>query len=219
MKNRENNTLAVMPIERKDGTYALRLCLNQGLLTAGMTRRIMELMNAFPAIELRATTGQRMNLEGVARENLDEVVGMLGTSIPKCPPGVSVCPGGELCKYGQQATREIGDSLLATIKANGPYPFKIKSGVSGCAMGCGLSFVRDIGLVGKAKGWDIFYGGSARHRAAPGLRIARNASEEEVLAAVVNGLEFYKENARKGERIGMMVHRLGQETIVEALGE
>lgn len=209
--------VVVMPIERKDGTYALRLCLNQGLLTPGMTRRVMELMEVYPGVELRATTGQRMNLECVPKDKLDEVVAALGSSVPVCPPGVSVCPGSELCKYGQLPTRDFGSRVLELIKSNAPYPFKIKSGVSGCAMGCGLSFIRDIGLVAKAKGWDVLYGGSARHRAAPGIRIGKSVSEEEALAAIEKGLAFYKENGRKGERIGLMVQRLGTEAVEKAL--
>lgn len=217
MNNIVSEPLLVMPIERKDDTYALRLCLNQGLMTPGMTKKVMEIMEAYPGVELRATTGQRMNLEGVPKGKLDAVVAALGSSIPKCPPGVSVCPGSALCKYGQLETRGIGDRLLEVIKANGPYPFKIKSGVSGCAMGCGLSFVRDIGLVAKAKGWDALYGGSARHRAAPGIRIAKSVGEDDIVAAVEKGLAFYKENGRKGERIGLMVRRLGAEAVDKAL--
>ena len=208
--------LLFMPIERKDNTYALRLCLNQGLLTPGMMKSIMELMEEYPGVTLRATTGQRMNLEGIPKDKLDTVAAALGTSIPVCPPGVSVCPGSELCKYGQLETREIGDRVLDVIKANAPYPFKIKTGVSGCGMGCGLSFVRDIGLVAKAKGWDVLYGGSAKHRAAPGFRVAKAVTIDEALVAIEKGLAFYKENGRKGERIGMMVRRLGVEAVEPA---
>jgi NAD(P)H-nitrite reductase large subunit len=217
MENITSELIAVMPIERKDGTYALRLCLNQGLLTPGMTRSVLTIMETYPEITLRATTGQRMNLENIPKDKLDEIVAVLGTSIPKCPPGVSVCPGSDQCKYGQLPTREFGDRLLDLIKANAPYPFKIKSGVSGCGMACGLSFVRDIGLVAKSKGWDVLYGGSAKHRAGPGIPLAKAVSEDEALTLIEKGLSFYKENGRQGERIGMMVRRLGREAVADEL--
>ncbi len=164
--------IVVMPVERKDGTYALRLCLNQGELTPGMMKRVMEVMTKLDLSALRATTGQRMNLEGIAKDRLDEVVAALGSSVAMCPPGVSVCPGGSICKYGIQETRALGDKLLAVIKENAPYPFKVKSGVSGCKMACGLSFVRDIGLVGRAKGWELYFGGSAMSKASVGIHSA-----------------------------------------------
>lgn len=217
MEETLSDSLTVMPIERKDGTYALRLCLNQGLMTPDMTKRVLGVMETYPGTTLRATTGQRMNLEGVPKDKLDAVVALLGTQVPMCPPGVAVCPGSELCKYGQQETRDIGNRLLELIKANAPYPFKIKSGVSGCGMGCGLSFVRDIGLVARAKGWAVYFGGSGRHRAAPGIQLSKAATTDEALELVQKGLDFYKENGRKGERIGMMVRRLGRETVEQAL--
>lgn len=213
----ETESLVVMPIERKDGTVALRLCLNQGLMTPGMTKRVLDIMELYPSVTLRATTGQRMNLEGVPAASCDEVIHKLGSSVPKCPPGVSVCPGGALCKYGKQATREMGDRLLALLKANGPYPFKIKSGVSGCGFGCGLSYVRDIGLIGGAKGWNVHFGGSALHRAGVGPRIGKGVSEDEALALIEKALAYYKETGKQHERIGAMVLRVGEEGLLAAV--
>jgi len=217
MENIASQALSVMPVERKDGTYALRLCVQQGLLSLPMLRKVQDVMETFGLTDLRATTGQRLNLEGVPADRLDAVIEALGTRVAKCPPGISVCTGGKLCKYGKQETREIADGLLAVIKANAPYPFKVKSGVSGCAMACGLSFVRDIGLVGGAQGWTVLYGGSARHRAAPGLVLAKGVDADAALALIGKGLAYYKENGKKGERLGMMVRRLGEEAVMAAL--
>lgn len=44
--------VVVMPVERKDGTYALRLCLTQGQLTAGMMKTVMETMSKFKSYVL-----------------------------------------------------------------------------------------------------------------------------------------------------------------------
>jgi len=212
-----SESIVVMPVERKDGTYSLRLCLNQGELTPGMMKRVMEVMIKFDLSALRATTGQRMNLEGIAKDRLDEVVTALGSAVPMCPPGVAVCPGGGVCKYGMQETRALGNKLLATIKENAPYPFKIKSGVSGCKMGCGLSFVRDIGLVGSAKGWELYFGGSAMSKANVGIQLGSELSEGQVLEMVGKALSYYKENGKKRERIGSMVQRIGHDVVAGAL--
>ena len=217
MNTVDSEPLTVMPVARKDGTYALRLCLSQGELSIGMMRRVMDVMDANGLTKLRATTGQRMNLEGVPKDRLDEIVAALGTAVEKCPPGVSVCPGGAQCRYGKQETRELGIRLTSLVKENGPYPFKVKSGVSGCSFGCGLSFVRDIGLVGKVAGWDLYLGGSATTRPGPGVLLGSGLTESQVLEAVLKALAFYKENGRKRERIGRMVQRLGHETVAEIL--
>lgn len=217
MEKSTSDALTVMPVKRKDGTYALRLCLTQGEMTLGMVKRVMDVMTAFQLPTLRATTGQRMNLEGIPAERLDEVVAALGTAVEKCPPGVSVCPGGGVCTLGMQETRALGTRLEAVVKAGGPYPFKIKSGVSGCSMGCGLSFVRDIGLVARRAGWDLYYGASAVGSASPGVLLGSALNEEQVLELVTRALAYYKENGRKRERIGRMVQRLGSETVLAAL--
>ena len=209
--------IVVMPLERKDGTFALRLCLSQGELSIGMMRRVMDVMTAYGLPTLRATTGQRMNLEGVPAHKVDEIVAALGTAVSKCPPGVSVCPGSMQCKYGRQQTRELGRELSVLLKENGPYPFKVKTGVSGCGFGCGLSFVRDIGLVGKSVGWDLYFGGSATFSPGLGVALGKKLSEGEVLDRVRKALAFYKENGRKGERTGRMVRRLGHEAVAESL--
>ncbi|ACU89645.1 nitrite reductase [Desulfomicrobium baculatum] len=215
--NTVSESITIMPLERKDGTFALRLCLSQGELSIAMLRRVMDVMTAYGLPTLRATTGQRMNLEGVPKDKLDEIVAALGTAVEKCPPGVSVCPGSAECRYGKQETRKLGRKLTSLVKENGPYPFKVKTGVSGCSFGCGLSFVRDIGLVGKSAGWDLYFGGSATFSPGPGVALGKKLSEDEVLDRVRKALAFYKENGRKRERIGSMVRRLGHEAVAESL--
>ena len=212
-----SESVTVMPVERTDGTYALRLCLNQGELSLGMMRRVMDVMAAHGLTTLRATTGQRMNLEGIPKDRLNDIVNALGVAVEKCPPGVSVCPGRAQCKYGRQDTRGMGDRLTALIKAHGPYPFKIKSGVSGCRMGCGLSFVRDIGLIAGAKGWELRFGGCATRKPDAGILLGNALSEDDVLRIVRLALHYYKENGKKSERISGMVRRLGHETVAEEL--
>ncbi|WP_419786494.1 nitrite reductase [Pseudodesulfovibrio sp.] len=217
MKRIAPQALKVMPVERKDGTYALRLCVHQGLLTRDMLQKLQDVMNVFHLNDLRATTGQKFNLEGVSADKLDAVIDALGTRVAKCPPAISVCSGGGQCKFGQQETREMTDRLLEVVKKHGPYPYKVKSGVSGCGTGCGLSSIRDIGLVGSAKGWTVLYGGSARNNAAPGLELAKGIDADQALELIANGLEYYKENGKNKERVSGMVRRLGSEAIFNAL--
>lgn len=209
--------IVVMPVARKDGTYALRLCLSQGELSLGMVQRVMDVMTTYGLPTLRATTGQRMNLEGIPGDKVDEIAAALGTVVSKCPPGVSVCPGNVECKYARQETRELGRKLADLLKDNGPYPFKVKTGVSGCSFGCGLSFVRDIGLVGKSSGWDLYFGGSATFNPGLGILLGTKLGVDEVLDSVRKALIFYKENGKKGERTSRMIRRLGHEIVIEAL--
>ncbi|NDV25255.1 nitrite reductase [Desulfovibrio sp. JC010] len=217
MDNIVAESLTAMPVERKDGTYALRIPLDQGKCTPGMMKTVMETMAKFDLTSVRVTTGQRLNLEGIPKEKLDEVIASLGTKIDKVPPTVGVCTGVGVCKYGVQDSRGMGKKLLAVIKANGPYPFKIKSGVSGCKMVCAFSNVRDIGLVGTPKGWDVLFGGGAARNVRAGVKIGTKLADDEALALIEKALDFYKENGRKRERISGLIDRLGEEALLEAV--
>lgn len=158
-----------------------------------------------------------MNLEGIPKDKLTEVVESIGTAVEKAPPGVSVCTGAGICKYGVQESRGMGEKILAVVKKNGPYPFKVKSGVSGCKIACGLSFVRDIGLVGTPKGWDVHFGGAATKNAGLGIQLGTKLSEDEALELVTKALSFYKENGKKRERTSGMLKRLGAEAVLNAV--
>ncbi|WP_291326247.1 nitrite reductase [Desulfovibrio sp. UCD-KL4C] len=217
MNNIVSEQLIVKPIKRKDGTYVLRLCVNQGQLTIGMLKNIMETMTEFNLTSLRATTGQRMNLEGIPDAKLDEVIASLGVAIEKPLPEITVCTGAGICMYGVQETRSMGDKILSLLKENGPYPFKIKTGVSGCKMSCGLSYVRDIGLIGGPKGWDVYFGGAAARNAGVGILLGKAVSSEDALNLIAKALVFYRENGKKRERTSGMVNRLGADEVLAAL--
>jgi NAD(P)H-nitrite reductase large subunit len=217
MDNIVSESLVVSPVKRKDGTYSLRLCINQGQLTVGMLKTVMDTMAKFNLTSLRATTGQRMNLEGIPEAQLGEVVASLGTAVEKAPPGLSVCSGAGVCLYGVQESRAVGDKILALVKENGPYPFKVKSGVSGCKLACGLSFIRDIGLVGAPKGWDVYFGGAATRNAGVGIQLGKNVSEDEALSLIGKALVYYRENGRKRERTSGTIKRLGADALLAAV--
>lgn len=46
----------------------------------------------------------------------------------------------------------------------------------------------------------------------------RGLNDETVMAAVDTVIEYYKENAKKGERLGKMIERVGLEPFQEAVG-
>lgn len=217
MDNIVAEPLVVMPVERKDDTYALRIALSQGEITPGMMKTVMETMTKFNLTSLRVTTGQRLNLEGIPKDKLEEVVASIGSSVKKAPPTVGVCTGVGVCKFGVQDSRGMGKKLLDLVKQNAPYPYKVKSGVSGCKISCGFSYVRDIGLVGSPKGWDVYFGGGAARNVRSGVKIGTNLNDNEALALIKKALEFYKENGRKRERTSGFVNRIGEDALFEAV--
>ena len=62
--------------------------------------------------------------------------------------------------------RQKQDSIKLGLELDRRYikkemPSRMKIGVAGCPNSCAESAVKDIGIIGTDKGWDIYVGGSA----------------------------------------------------------
>ena len=101
----------------------------------------------------------------------------------------------------------LSDSTLA---AN---PTKIKIGISGCPRCCGESRVRDIGIMGSAKGWTVYFGGHSGFKSRQGEQVATGLTSEQALACVRSLLSYYKAHAEPKERSSKFIERVGAEWI------
>ncbi len=219
MENPEEkqSSLVVMPKDRADGTIALRLFLEQGELPPALLKTILEIMDRY-GVTLRATMSQRVNIENIKKDDLEDIVLMLGATVGM-QPGVVSCPGGHVCKFGVLPTRQLARDVLATIQKHGPYPHKVKAGISGCGMGCGMSAPRDIGLIAAKDGWSLYFGGVGTRDARPGVMLGERLSEAEVLRLLEHALEYYKANGKTRERTGKMLTRLGDDVVAGGILE
>jgi len=100
---------------------------------------------------------------------------------------------------------------------NKDLPAKVKIGVSGCPFCCGESYVRDVGLIGKKKGWTVIFGGNSAGRPRIGDVLAENISKDEAIQMIKNCLQYYKDNAKKKERTARFITRVGIESLQEHL--
>jgi NAD(P)H-nitrite reductase large subunit len=88
---------------------------------------------------------------------------------------------------------------------------KMKMAVSGCQLNCSESVVRDIGRVGKAEGWTLMIGGNVGPKPRLATELTDALDDEAALALVERLVAFYRDNGKKGERLGKMVARTGME--------
>ena len=89
--------------------------------------------------------------------------------------------------------------------------------VSGCHLACSESWVRDVGLIGKKDGWQLVIGGNVGANPRIADACAEGLDDEQALAAVSKVVAFYKENAKKNERLGKMIDRMGIDAVREGL--
>ena len=97
-------------------------------------------------------------------------------------------------------------------------PGKFKMAVSGCKLSCSESWVRDVGLIGDKDGWIVTIGGNVGSQPRIGKELIKGLDDEAALAAVDTVIGYYQDNAKKGERLGKMIERVGLEPFKEAVG-
>lgn len=198
---------------QKDGkTYAIQTRIPAGEVTPEALETLARVARTYHIPLVKITSGQRFLLVGVKEEDIAAIrkdLGNLGTA--SIAPGVRYvqsCPGNAYCKNGTQDSLALAKQL-STDFAGQEFPAKIKIGVSGCPRCCGESKVRDIGVMGSAKGWTVFFGGHSAFHVKEGSEVASGLSSDEVRVLVGRLLAYYGTNGKTKERTSRFIERVG----------
>ena len=207
-------------VQRDRETYAIAPHLPGGIVDPTTLRRIADVAEKYGAAALKMTSAQRIAIVGLKEEDLDSVWAELdikpGAAIGLCVRSVKFCPGTTFCKQGKQDAVSLG--LKLDEKYHGmPMPSKLKMAVSGCPNSCAEPAIKDIGVMGTARGYTLMVGGSAA--ATPRLAevVAKELSEEEVLETVDRILNFYKSSGTK-KRLGKFIEDTGLDNFKTQVG-
>lgn len=208
-------------LQRDKNTYAVAPHIPGGIiLDFNVLRKIVDVAEKHGAQALKLTSAQRIAIVGIEENKIDEVwedLGMdKGHAVGLCVRSVKICPATHFCKRAQQDAVTLGLELDERYHGM-TLPSKFKIGVSGCMNSCSESAVKDLGLIGTAKGYKIMIGGSAGVKPRIADLLVENVPQEEVLDIVDKVVTYYKENGKNYERLGSMVERVGLETIKEAV--
>jgi NAD(P)H-nitrite reductase large subunit len=215
LKDGEKGT--VLQIDRE--TYAIAPHTPCGIVTPDLLRKIADVADKYDVKMMKITGAARIGLFGVREEDIDNIwedLGMdPGALVGMCVRSVRACPGNTWCKLGQR------DSLALGLKLDNIYHGmelvnKMKIAVSGCPINCAEGWVRDVGLYPSGKaGWVILAGGNVGSRPRLAKEIVKGLDDDQAVKAVELVVDFYKENAKKGERVGKMMARMGEEPLKE----
>ncbi|HEU0264772.1 MAG TPA: NAD(P)/FAD-dependent oxidoreductase [Geobacterales bacterium] len=207
-------------LQRDKESYAIAPHIPGGFVDTATLRKICDVADKYKVRALKITSAQRIAMIGIREEELDDVWRDLdekpGAAIGLCVRSVKICPGTTFCKRGVQDSISLGLKLDERYHAM-ELPNKLKMGVSGCMLSCAEVSVKDIGIMGVAKGWRVLIGGNAgvRPRLAEML-VDEVGSEEEVLAIVEKIITFYRSYPKK-ERLGRILDELGIEAMRQAI--
>ncbi len=207
-------------IQRDKETYAIAPHIPCGVVTPELLRKIADVAEKYNAQALKITSAMRIAMVGIKEEDIDNVWNDLdlppGAAVGLCVRSVRACPGTTFCKMGQQ------DALSMGMKLDKQYhgmelPGKFKMAVSGCHINCAESWVRDIGLFGKPKGWTLVIGGNVGITPRIAQELATDLSDEQAIERISQVIAYYQNTAKKGERLGKMIDRIGFDTVKNVL--
>ena len=192
------------------------------MLTLEDLERIIDLVRRYEVPMVKVTGAQRLYFQGLAPEKRTELVQEL--KLPKSLPHtrnrvhyVQACPGKTWCQYGTKATEKMSKDI-AELELDGPLPYKVKVGISGCRMCCCESWMRDVGLVAEKTGWRLTFGGNAASRPRIGDLVADHLSDDEALAMIKKTLNFYLTTAKFKTRSARFMERIGIDALKKGIG-
>ncbi|MDJ0831490.1 MAG: NAD(P)/FAD-dependent oxidoreductase [Desulfobacterales bacterium] len=199
-------------LQRDNETYAIAPHIPCGVVTPELLRKLADIADKYHAKALKITGATRIAIIGIEEKDIDRVwqdLGMsAGAAVGLCVRSIRACPGTTFCKLGKTDALGIGMTLDARYHGV-QLPGKLKMAVSGCNLNCAESSVRDIGLVGKPDGWMISIGGNVGAKPRIGQELIDGLDDPQVLNVVEKVVQYYRENAKKGERLGKMIDRVG----------
>ena len=201
---------------QKDGTYSVIPRMWGGETTAAELRRIADVVDKYKIPTVKVTGGQRIDLLGVKKEDLQDVwrdIGMpSGHAYAKALRTVKTCVGSEWCRFGTQDSTQMGKDLergLWRMYA----PHKVKLAVSGCPRNCAESGIKDVGIIGVDSGWELYVGGNGGIKTEAGQFFCKVRTSDEVMAMSGAFLQLYREEGWYLERTVHWIARVGLDTI------
>ena len=202
-------------------TYNVLPGTKMGVVTIDYLEKVTKVARKYDIPLVKITSAQRLAFAGHAPEKVADIWRDLGQDTgPTKPVGIhyiKACPGIRWCKYGRQDALALGkkieQALMDTV-----LPAKTKVGISGCPMNCCESYIRDIGIFGKKKGWTLVFGGNGGGCPRIGDIIGEGLDDQQVIELASKCLNYFSQHARKFERTGRFMRRTSLDEFKNAIG-
>ncbi len=206
-------------LQRDKESYAIVPHFPLGLADPQILRNIADVAEKYGAA-LKITSASRIAIVGLKEEDIDSAWEQIGTdpgaAVGACVRSVKACPGSTFCRLGKQ------DSIALAQELDKRYhgfslPAKFKMGVSGCINQCAENCIKDLAFTGKADGWVIQVGGNGGSRPALAQELVSGVSTEDALEITERILTFYKDHAKKMDRMSRVISREGIDSLKKAV--
>ncbi len=207
---------------QKDGTYSVIPRMWGGETTASELRRIADAVDKYKIPTVKVTGGQRIDLLGVKKEDLQAVwkdIGMpSGHAYAKALRTVKTCVGSEWCRMGTQDSTQMGkDMERAMWRMYAPH--KVKFAVSGCPRNCAEAGIKDVGIIGVDSGWEMYVAGNGGIKTEVAHFLVKVKTAAEVLEFTGAFCELYRTEGWYLERTVHYVNRVGLDYVKRRIVE
>ena len=207
---------------QKDGTYSVIPRMWGGETTASELRRIADAVDKYKIPTVKVTGGQRIDLLGVKKEDLQAVwkdIGMpSGHAYAKALRTVKTCVGSEWCRMGTQDSTQMGKDLeRAMWRMYAPH--KVKFAVSGCPRNCAEAGIKDVGIIGVDSGWEMYVAGNGGIKTEVAHFFTKLKTPAEVLEYTGAFCELYRQEGWYLERTVHYVSRVGLDYVKKKILE
>lgn len=207
-------------LQRDKETFALVTHTPMGIVSPEALRRIADVADKYNLQAIKITSANRLALIGFKGQDIAQAWRDLdaspGAAVGLCVRSIKCCPGATFCRLGQQDSLALAEELDRRYHGH-PLPNKFKIGVSGCPNSCAESSVKDLGFVGRAKGWTVLVGGNAASRPRIADKLMDNLTTEEALRITEKIIGYFEKNGRKGQRLGHLIESIGIEAFRDAI--
>jgi len=207
---------------QKDGTFSVVPRIYGGLTSPEELAKIAKVASEHNVPAIKFTGGQRIDLLGVAKEELPSIWKALDTpsgyAYAKALRTVKTCVGNQWCRFGTQDSMGFGIELEKLLERLWT-PAKLKLAVSACPRNCAEASIKDIGIVGVEGGWEIYCGGNGGVRLRGAELLCTTETAEEATEIIKAYVQLYREDARYGERTSQWTEKTGLNNIKEKVVE
>ncbi len=207
---------------QKDGTYSVIPRMWGGETTSSELRRIADAVDKYKIPTVKVTGGQRIDLLGVKKEDLQAVwndIGMpSGHAYAKALRTVKTCVGSEWCRMGVQDSTAMG-KMLERAMWRMYAPHKVKFAVSGCPRNCAEAGIKDVGIIGVDSGWEMYIAGNGGIKTEVAQFFTKLKTPAEVLEYTGAFCELYRQEGWYLERTVHYVNRVGLDYVKKKILE
>jgi len=210
---------------QKDNTYSVVPRMWGGLTTPDELRAIADAAEKYNVPTVKVTGGQRIDLLGVAKEDLPKIwkdlnnAGMVsGHAYGKSLRTVKTCVGSTHCRFGTQDAMSMGVNV-EKMSWGSWTPAKFKIAVSGCPRNCAEATIKDFGVVAVDSGWELYVGGNGGMKVRVSDFLTKVTTDEEVMEYAGAFMQMYREQGHHNERTAPWIERVGLNFIKDEMVE